>query len=73
AVSAAIAAGLAVNSGVDATLAIALGLLTGGLIGGVQGVIVTIFRAPAFIVTLGVSMILQGVLLDLLPPGSNLI
>ena len=73
AVSAAISAGLAVNSGVDISIAIAVGLATGAAIGAIQGAIVTYFRAPAFIVTLGMSLILQGILLDLLPAGTNLI
>lgn len=73
AVSAAIAAGLAVNSGVNVVAAVVAGLAIGAMIGVFQGVIVTVFRAPAFIVTLGMSMVLQGVLLDLLPPGANLI
>lgn len=73
AVSAAISAGLAVNSGVDIGFAVALGLGTGAMIGAIQGAVVTWFRAPAFIVTLGMSLILQGILLDLLPEGTNLI
>lgn len=73
AVSAAVAAGLAVNSGCDTTVAVLVGLTAGGTLGCLQGLVVTYFRAPAFIVTLGMSMVLQGVLLDLLPPGSNLI
>lgn len=73
AVSAAVAAGLAVNSGYDTTIAVLAGLCVGATLGGLQGLVVTFFKAPAFIVTLGMSMVLQGVLLDLLPPGSNLI
>lgn len=73
AVSAAISAGLAVNAGVDIGIAILIGLGVGAGIGALQGVIVTWFRAPAFIVTLGMSLILQGILLDLLPEGTNLI
>lgn len=73
AVSAAIAAGMAVNAGYDTTVAVLCGLAVGGALGCLQGMIVTFFRAPAFIVTLGMSMILQGVLLDLLPASSNLI
>ncbi|TIT86457.1 MAG: inner-membrane translocator, partial [Mesorhizobium sp.] len=73
AVSAAVAAGLAVNSGYDTTVAVLAGLCVGAVLGAFQGLVVTYFRAPAFIVTLGMSMVLQGTLLDLLPPGSNLI
>lgn len=73
AVTAAIATGLSVNKGLDPTVAVLIGLAIGAGLGGLQGLVVTFFRAPAFIVTLGVSMALGGVLLDLLPPESNLI
>ncbi|WP_244575481.1 sugar ABC transporter permease [Rhizobium sp. 11515TR] len=73
AVSAAVTAGLAVNSGYDTTVAVLIGLFVGGAIGAIQGTVVTFFRAPAFIVTLGTSLVLQGILLDMLPAGSNLI
>lgn len=73
AVSAAITAGMAVNQGFDTVTAVAVGLLIGAAIGCVQGLVITYFRAPAFIVTLGTSLILQGLLLDLLPASSNLI
>lgn len=72
AVSAAIAADLGVNHDAPLPLSIAAAIATGALIGFVQGMIVDIFRAPAFIVTLGFSLGLQGVLLDLLPE-SNMI
>ncbi|MBN9552793.1 MAG: inner-membrane translocator [Alphaproteobacteria bacterium] len=72
AVSAAVAADLAVNSGLGVVLCFLVALVVGGVIGCVQGLIVEKFRAPAFIVTLGVSLALQGVLLDLLPE-SNMI
>lgn len=73
AVSAAITAGMAVNQGFDTVTAVAVGLLIGAAIGCVQGLVITYFRAPAFIVTLGTSLMLQGLLLDLLPASSNLI
>jgi D-xylose transport system permease protein len=73
AVSAAISTGLSVSSGLDPVLAVLLGLAIGAVLGGVQGLVVTIFKAPAFIVTLGVSMALQGALLDLLPPDTSMI
>jgi D-xylose transport system permease protein len=72
AVSAAVTAKLALTFGYDPSVAIALGILTGMLIGGLTGLVVTLFRAPSFIVTLGISLILQGLLLRLLPPESNL-
>ena len=73
AVSAAVTAGLSVNNGLDTVSAVCAGLAVGALIGAVQGLIITRLRAPAFIVTLGTSLALQGVLLDLLPAGTNLI
>lgn len=68
AVSAGVAAKLSLNYGLDSSSAVALGLLTGILLGAINGLIVTVFRAPSFIVTLGISLILQGILLQLLPP-----
>jgi D-xylose transport system permease protein len=67
AVSAGVMARLAISLGVDPWLAVLAGLGTGALLGLVSGLIVTLFRAPSFIVTLGLSLILQGVLLQLLP------
>ena len=52
------------------TFAAAIG--TGLVIGLLQGIIVTAFRAPAFIVTLGVSLALQGVLLVILPTSGTI-
>lgn len=72
AVSAAVAAKLSLAYGYDANVSVVLGILTGMAIGGLTGVVVTLFRAPSFIVTLGISLILQGLLLRLLPPESNL-
>lgn len=73
AVSAAVTAGLSVNHGLGTVPSVCAGLAFGAVIGGVQGLIVTKLRAPAFIVTLGTSLALQGLLLDLLPAGTNLI
>jgi D-xylose transport system permease protein len=73
AVSAAVTGGLSVNHGVDTVVAVCIGLAAGAAIGAIQGAIVTRLRAPAFIVTLGTSLALQGVLLDLLPADTNLI
>ena len=58
---------LMVEAGLPTAAAIAVALLFGVLVGSLQGLIVTQFRAPAFIVTLGASLIMQGVLLQLLP------
>jgi D-xylose transport system permease protein len=67
AVTAAVMARLLVEQQQPPALAIIAGIATGVAFGAVQGLIVTRFRAPAFIVTLGSSLILQGVLLQLLP------
>ncbi|MFI7067492.1 sugar ABC transporter permease [Kribbella sp. NPDC050124] len=66
-VTSAVMARLLVQLGLPASIAIAAGIATGVSVGIAQGIIVTRFRAPAFIVTLGSSLILQGVLLQLLP------
>jgi D-xylose transport system permease protein len=73
AVSAAITAKLVVQSGVPAGVGVAIGLAAGAGIGLVQGAVVTTFGAPAFIVTLGGSLALQGLLLTLLPADTGLI
>ncbi|MDX8482543.1 ABC transporter permease [Mesorhizobium sp. VK24D] len=73
AVSAAISANLAVNMGAETTTAVVAGLALGACIGFLQGLAVTVFRAPSFIVTLGTSLALQGALLQLLPQTSSLI
>lgn len=67
AVSATVAADFAVNNNLDIFACFGVAIVVGAAIGFVQGLIVDIFRAPAFIVTLGFSLALQGVLLDLLP------
>jgi fructose transport system permease protein len=46
-------AGLAINSGVPVVLALIIGALVGTLAGGINGVLVTRFRVPPFIATLG--------------------
>lgn len=73
AVSAGIMAKLAVVYGMDTSVAVAAGILTGMVLGGLNGLVVIFFRAPSFIVTLGVMLILQGTLLQLLSQESNLI
>lgn len=67
AVTSAVMARLLVQAEQPPVVAITAGIATGVAFGAVQGLIVTRFRAPAFIVTLGSSLILQGVLLQLLP------
>ena len=46
-------AGLAINSGVPVVLALIIGAAVGTLAGGINGVLVTRFRVPPFIATLG--------------------
>jgi D-xylose transport system permease protein len=50
--------------------ALAAGLITGGGIGAIQAAIVLFFGAPSFLVTLGGSFVLSGVLVLLLPEKS---
>lgn len=52
--------GLIVNSGLPLVVAIVIGLLIGALIGFFNGTIVTLFKLPAFIVTLATMNIAQG-------------
>lgn len=73
AVCGAISAKLVVTSGFAAVPAVVIAIAIGAAIGGVQGTVVTAFRAPAFIVTLGGSLALQGLLLQLLPSDTGLI
>ena len=67
AVCAAIAATLSVRLGWPFALALAGGVGAGALWGLGQGLVTTRFRVPSFIVTLGASLILTGVLQKLLP------
>ena len=67
AVAAGVMARMSLSLGIDPALAVLGGLATGAGLGLVTGIIVTRFRAPSFIVTLGFSLILQGALLQLLP------
>lgn len=68
AVSAGVVAKLTLDYHLGVAAALPAGLATGVALGAVNGLIVTFFRAPSFIVTLGVSLALQGLLLQLLPP-----
>jgi D-xylose transport system permease protein len=72
AVSAAVMAALLVLVGLPAPAAIAGALVTGAVIGLLQGLVITRLRAPSFIVTLGTSLALQGVLLMLLPRSGSI-
>lgn len=64
---------LVANLGWPFPIALACALLTGGLTGMVQGSLVVFSGAPAFIISLGFSLALQGVLLILLPTSSGLV
>ena len=67
AVCAAVAATLSVRLGWPFALALAGGMGAGALWGLGQGLVTTRFRVPSFIVTLGASLILTGILQKLLP------
>jgi D-xylose transport system permease protein len=60
-----LAAALHIWNGVGAYITIFIVLLGGLIIGGVQGAIISYFRVPAFIVTLGGLLIFRGVLLGI--------
>ena len=65
--SAAVMGKLLVDVGLSAWTAMGLAVVAGLLVGLLQGVVVTAFNAPAFIVTLGSSLVIQAGLLQLLP------
>lgn len=67
AVASAITAVLLVVFGVDVFPAMAAGIVAGCGVGILQAVIVLVFGAPSFLVTLGMSFILSGVLVLILP------
>ena len=67
AVTAAIAVTLLVNYDVPIAAALLAALATGAGIGATQALIVLVFGAPSFLVTLGVSFVLAGVLVLILP------
>ncbi len=73
AVCAAIVGVLVVQLDVSLWTALLVGLAAGALFGALQGTIVVLTGAPAFIVTLGSSMMLGGVLLILLPARSGMV
>lgn len=70
AVTGGIAAKLAVSAHMDVVLAIVIALAAGVAVGIVQATIVTTFRVPAFVVTLGGMFVLSAALLWLLPATS---
>lgn len=72
AASAAVMGFLLVNLGYAAWLGVIVAILTGSVIGLLQGLIITRFRAPAFIVTLGTALAMQGLLLTLLPRSGSI-
>lgn len=73
AIGAAVFGQLAVYSGVEPYIALPVAILVGALLGLLQGVVVTYFSVPSFIVTLGAAFALQGVLLLILPQSTLLI
>lgn len=72
AVTAAVMARLMVQAEAPALVSILAGIVAGMVFGAIQGMVVTKFRAPAFIVTLGSSLILQGILLQMLPRSGQI-
>lgn len=58
-----VAAGLAVNAGMPVPIGMLIGLITGAVCGAINGILVTNFRLPPFIATLGTMMIARGVAL----------
>lgn len=72
AVAAAFAALLATESALNPLICILIAVLLGAGIGALEAFVVTLFKAPSFIVSLGFSLILAGGLLQLLP-GSGVI
>lgn len=69
--SATLTAIVVVNHGWPAWVGIAAGIAAGGLIGLVVGAVVTQFGVPSFVVTLGMQLVLLGVILILLPGGTG--
>ncbi|BCG90387.1 ABC transporter permease [Mesorhizobium sp. 113-3-9] len=63
---------LLVTVGLPSWLCLLAAIVTGSAVGLVQGLIISRFRAPAFIVTLGTSLAMQGVLLMLLPRSGSI-
>ena len=72
AVSATIAAIFCINKGLPFIVGFAACIAFGALIGAVQGWIVTQFGAPAFIITMGGQMALEGLLLLLLSESTQI-
>jgi D-xylose transport system permease protein len=72
AIAATVAGALTTQFEAPLLVAIAGAIASGLIIGLIQGSIVNFFRAPAFIVTLGFSIALQGVLLAVLPSSGTI-
>lgn len=61
ALSGTLTVGLIVNSGIPIVVAILIGLLLGTVIGFLNGSVITLFKLPAFIVTLATMNIARGI------------
>lgn len=61
-----------VTLGIPASWSLLAAIAMGSLVGLVQSIVITRFRAPAFIVTLGTSLAMQGILLMLLPRSGSI-
>ncbi len=72
AVAAGVMGYLLVTVGLPSWLCLLAAIGTGAAVGLVQGLVISRFRAPAFIVTLGTSLAMQGVLLMLLPRSGSI-
>lgn len=72
AVCSAIAATVCIIHGAPFIVGLIACIATGVLVGAVQGWFVTFFKAPAFIITLGSQMILEGALLIILKDNNQI-
>lgn len=72
AASAAVMGYLLVTLAYPVWVAVPAAIVCGAVIGAVQGFIITRFKAPAFIVTLGTSLAMQGFLLTLMPRSGSI-
>lgn len=61
---------LLLQAGVDAVWAILAAILSGALVGAVNGFLVSVFKLPAFIVTLGTMNVFAGLAIYLTYPGA---
>lgn len=72
AMSAGIMGYMMVTLGIPASWSLLAAIVCGSLVGFFQSIVITRFRAPAFIVTLGTSLAMQGILLLLLPRSGSI-